>query len=114
MSSALTSRLRLSPMSRRPTVVGDLPLISDPWLQKWSGAAYGFSAPASGNNTYAIVTDSEVEMPTVHGGDGNMNPRIFQLGLLANLTGRYVGVHFNTVIAKGFAYAHAVVGVQRP
>jgi hypothetical protein len=24
-------------------------------------------------------------MPTVHGGDGNMNPRIFQLGLLANL-----------------------------
>jgi hypothetical protein len=70
-------------------VVGDLPLISDPWLQKWSGAAYGFSAPASGNNTYAAVifTEPEIEMPTVHGGDGNMNPRIFQLGLLANLTG---------------------------
>jgi hypothetical protein len=60
------------------------------------------------------VTESEIEMPTVHGGDGNMNPRIFQLGLLANLTGQYVGVHFNAVIAKGATYAHAVVGVQRP
>jgi hypothetical protein len=60
------------------------------------------------------VTESEIEMPTVHGGDGNMKPRIFQLGLLANLTGQYVGVHFNTVIAKAYAYAHAVVGVQRP
>jgi hypothetical protein len=98
------------------TVVGDLPLISDPWLAKWSGASFGFSAPPAGNNTYAavIVTESEIEMPTVHGGDGNMNPRIFQLGLLANLTGQYVGVHFNAVIAKGATYAHAVVGVQRP
>jgi hypothetical protein len=98
------------------TVVGDLPLISDPWLQKWSGSQYGFAAPAGSNNTYAavIVTESEIEMPTVHGGDGNMNLRIFQLGLLANLTGQYVGVHFNTVIAKGYAYAHALVGVQRP
>jgi hypothetical protein len=98
------------------TVCGDLPLISDQYLTKFSGAQFGFSAPPSGNNTYpaVILTESEVEMPTVHGGDGNMNPRIFQLGLLANLTGQYVGVHFNTIIAKAFAYAHAVVGVQRP
>ena len=29
---------------------------------------------ATDNNTYAavIVTESEIEMPTVHGGDGNM------------------------------------------
>ena len=50
----------------------------------------------------------------MHGGDGNMNPRIFQLGLLANLTGQYVNVHFNAVIAKGATCAHAVVDVQRP
>jgi hypothetical protein len=82
-------------------VVGDLPFIPDPWLQKWSGAAHGFSAPAGGNNTYAavIVTESEIEMPTVPGGDGNMKPRILQLGLLANLTGQYVGVHFDTAPA---------------
>lgn len=98
------------------TVVGDLPLVSDVWLQKFSGSQFGFSAPPAGNNTYpaVIVTESEIEMPTVHGGDGNMNPRIFQLGLLANLTGQYVGVHFNCVIAKAATYAHAVVGVQRP
>lgn len=98
------------------TVVGDLPLISDPWLAKFAGAQFGFGAPPAGNNTYpaVILTESEVEMPTVHGGDGNVNPRIFQLGLIANLAGQYVGVHFNAVIAKGFAYAHATVAVQRP
>jgi hypothetical protein len=37
------------------------------------GALYGFSAPPTGNNTYAaaIVTESEIEMPTLHGGDGS-------------------------------------------
>jgi hypothetical protein len=62
----------------------------------------------SGNNTCAavIVTESEIETPTVHGGDGNMNLRIFQLGLLANLSSQYVGVHFNAVIVKGATYAH--------
>ncbi len=98
------------------TVMGDLPLISDPWLAPWTGSQFGFAAPAAGNRSYAavLVTESEIEMPTVHGGDGNMNPRIFQLGLLANLTGQYVGVHFNAVIAKGFSYAHEVIQVQRP
>jgi hypothetical protein len=77
------------------TVAGDLPFIPDPWLQKWSGAAHGFSAPAGGNNTYAAVIVTE----SMHGGDGNMKPRILQLGLLANLTGQYVGVHFDTAPA---------------
>ena len=77
---------------------------------------FGFSAPPAGQRSHwvVILTELEVEMPTVHGGDGNMNPRIFQLGLLSNLTGQYVGVHFNAVIAKGFAYAHSVIQVQRP
>jgi hypothetical protein len=100
------------------TVAGDLPLISDPWLTLGAAglAQFGFAAPAAGNRSHYIVilTESEVEMPTVHGGDGNMNPRIFQLGLISNLTGQYVGVHFNCIIAKAFAYAHAVVQLQRP
>jgi hypothetical protein len=100
------------------TVAGDLPLISDPWLTPGAAgvAQFGFAAPAAGNRSHWIVilTESEVEMPTVHGGDGNMNPRIFQLGLISNLTGQYVGVHFNCIIAKAFAYAHAVVQLQRP
>lgn len=99
------------------TVVGDLPLLPDVWLTPSTGApGFGFSTPPTGNRSHwcVIVTESELEMPTVHGGDGNMNPRIFQLGLLANLTGQYVGVHFNAIIAKGFSYAHAVGQIQRP
>lgn len=100
------------------TQAGRLPILTDAWLTPGAAATalYGFSAPATGNRSHWIVilTESEVEMPTVHGGDGNMNPRIFQLGLLANLTGQYVGVHFNTVIVKAFAYAHAVIQCQRP
>lgn len=100
------------------TVVGKLPLISEPWLApSAAGAAvFGFSAPPTGNRSHwvVILTEKEIEMPTVHGGDGNMNPRIFQLGLISNLTGQYVGVHFNAIIAKGFAYAHSVIQVQRP
>jgi hypothetical protein len=61
-----------------------------------------------------ILTEKMIEMPHVHGGDGNLNPRIFQLGLLAGLQGQYVGVHFNTVIAKLAGIAHAVVAVVRP
>lgn len=98
------------------TVVGELPLIPDPWLAPWTGSQFGFAAAPVGNKSYGavIVTESEIEMPHVTGPDGNVNPRIFQLGLLSNLTGQYVAVWFNTLIAKGFNYAHAVVQVQRP
>jgi len=104
------------------TVVGELPLITDPWLVPSAsgvlptGMTGLFSATATGLRSHwaVIVTEKEIEMPVVHGGDGNMNPRIFQLGLLANLTGQYVGVHFNTLIVKGAAYAHSLVQIQRP
>lgn len=98
------------------TQAGPLPLISDAWMPTNTGAAYGFGAPPSGYKNYfaAILTEAMVEMPFVHGGDGNPNPRIFQLGLLAGLQGQYVGVHFNTIIAKAASYAHAVMCVQRP
>jgi hypothetical protein len=95
---------------------GPLPLIPEAFLQPWTGSANGFAAPPAGNKTYPVIicTEPMIEMPTVHGGDGNMNPRLFQLGLVSNLASQYVGVHFNAIIAKGFAYAHSVVGVQRP
>jgi hypothetical protein len=99
------------------TVAGDLPMIGDAWLQPSSGApGFGFSTPPGGNRSHwcVIVTEPMIEMPVIHGGDGNLNPRIFQLGLVSNLTGQYVGVHFNCVIAKGPAYAHVVIQIQRP
>lgn len=98
------------------TQAGAIPMIPDVFLPTSSGAAFGFGAPPAGNKNYyaVILTESDVELPFVHGGDGNPNPRLFQLGLLAGLQGQYVGIKFDTVIAKGPSYAHSVVVVQRP
>jgi hypothetical protein len=116
------------------TQAGVLPLVGDPFMPtalSTGGAQYGFTTPASGLKNYfaAILTDDLIEMPTVHGGDGNMKPRLFQLGLVGGLQGQYVGVLFNSIIAKGqtygtvpsgaytpanTTYAHSVVAVYRP
>jgi len=100
------------------TQAGMLPIISDPYIPTTaaSTAAFGFSAtPANFKGYYAVILmEPAVEMPVIHGGDGNLMPRLFQLGLLAGLQGQYVGVLFDCIIAKGAAYAHAVVQVQRP
>ena len=116
------------------TQAGILPLIPDPFLPKIAhGAAnlYNFNDPGSGYNIYcaAILTEDMVEMPYVHGGDGNPNPRVFQLGLVGGLLGQYVGIWFNSIVAKGATgssvpannytpantvYAHSLVGVNRP
>lgn len=102
------------------TQIGVVPLIADPWL---SGAitaagntAYGFSAvPAGLKGYYAVITtERDIEMPVIHGGDGNLNPRLFQLGLLAGLQGQYVGIVFDSVVVKGATYAHRLIQVLRP
>jgi hypothetical protein len=97
------------------TQAGLLPLIPEPWIIATTDTSYGFTAPAAGFKNYfaVIMMESEIEMPYVHGGDGNPNPRLFQLGLLAGLQGQYVAVHFNTIIAKAASYAHAVGAVVR-
>ncbi len=98
------------------TQAGPLPLISDPYIPFDSTAKYGFAAPPAGSSNYyaVILTDKEVELPYIGGVDQNPNPRLFQLGLLGGLQGQYVMVKFDTVIAKGPSYAHAVVAVVRP
>lgn len=102
------------------TQVGPLPLIVDPFLAAAETAAgvsaYGFSAVPTGLKGYyaVIVTEKDIEMPVIHGGDGNLNPRLFQLGLLSGLQGQYVAVKFDALVVKGATYAHRVVQVQRP
>lgn len=102
------------------TQVGPIPLIADPFLSAAiTGAgvsAYGFSAVPAGQKGYyaVIVTEKEIEMPVIHGGDGNLQPRLFQLGLLSGLQGQYVGIVFDAVVVKLFGYAHRVVQVIRP
>ena len=97
------------------TQVGLLPIVGEKWIPTSTGAAFGFSAPASGNKNYyaVIVTERDIEMPYISG-DGNPRARIFQLGLLSGLQGQYVGVKFNCVIAKGPSYLHQIVAVVRP
>lgn len=102
------------------TQVGPLPLVVDPFLSAAitpaGTAAYGFAAVPAGQKGYyaVIVTEKDIEMPVIHGGDGNLNPRLFQLGLLAGLQGQYVGIMFDALVVKGATYAHRVVQVLRP
>lgn len=98
------------------TQAGNLPLIGDQFLPAATGAAYGFSAPPAGNKNYfaVILMEEMVEMPYVSGETDNPNPLLFQLGLTGNLSGQFVGVMFDSIIAKAASYAHAVVAVQRP
>ena len=100
------------------TQIGKLPLIGDPFMPTTAAgvAAYGFSATPTGNKGYyaAILMESEIEIPVISGAEHNPNPRLFQLGLVGNLAGQFVGVKFDTVIFRGATYAHAVVQVQRP
>jgi hypothetical protein len=97
------------------TQAGDLPLIPDAYMPTSAGSAYGFPAPPANNQNYyaVIVTEAMVRYAYI-ASDGDPKPRIFQLGLVANLAGQYVGVLYDTIYAAGATYAHAVVAVQRP
>lgn len=95
------------------TQAGDLPLIGDPYMPTDTLGNYGFAPPPNGQKNYyaAIVTEDLIEIPYIgKGTDGK--PRIFQLGLVGNLAGQFVGVQFDALVVKGFSYAHAVVAVQ--
>ncbi|MBV9528252.1 hypothetical protein, partial [Sphingomonas sp.] len=98
------------------TQAGVIPLIPEPFIAADAVGLYGFAAPGSGNSNYfaVIVTEKFIERPVVHGEDGNLKPRLFQLGLVGGLQGQYVAVHFSCVIAKSPASAHAVVAVVAP
>jgi hypothetical protein len=98
------------------TQAGVIPLIPEPFIPATTDTSYGFASPGLGNSNYfaVIVTEKMIERPVVHGGDGNLKPRIFQLGLLSGLQGQYVGVHFSAIVAKRPDAAHAVVAIVRP
>lgn len=100
------------------TQAGKLPLIPDVYMPTTaaSTAAYGFSATPAGLKGYyaVILTEKEVEIAVISGKEFNPNPRLFQLGLVGNLAGQFVGIKFDTCIFKGATYAHSVVQVIRP
>lgn len=97
------------------TQAGKLPLVADVFMPTDTAAKYGFSAPAAGyQNYYAVILmEKLVEMPVISGREYNPNPRLFQLGLVGNLSGQFVGVMFDSLVIKGATYAHAVLAVVR-
>jgi len=113
----LTAGVKVNAIS---TQAGVIPLITDPFLSAAITPAtvnsYGFGAVPAGLKGYyaVIVTERDIEMPVIHGGDGNTKPRLFQLGLLAGLQGQYVGIMFDSVVVKGATYAHRLIQVLRP
>jgi hypothetical protein len=98
------------------TQAGIIPLIMDPYILQDTTGQYGFSAPGSGNSNFfaVIVCEKMIERPVISGATHNPNPRLFQLGLLGNLSGQFVGLKFDHVVAKGPSYAHKVIAVVRP
>lgn len=88
-----------------PTQVGPLPLIPDAALSVLAGSG----SPTQKLYSAFILSEEFVEYHWLT----SPLPRVFQLGLLANLAAQFTVVKFGAVVAKGPAYAHAVVTTQR-
>lgn len=71
----------------------------------------GVSPAGTGYHNYpfAIVNESLLEYHYV----GSVQPRVFELGTVADLNSRYVGVQFGAPVAKGGSYAHTVGAIVR-
>jgi hypothetical protein len=84
------------------TQAGMIPIIADPLLPSLpSGSLTAYPA--------VILSEPSVEYHYLT----NKMPRVFQLGLLGNLALQKVVVKYGAPVAKGAAYAHAVVSVLR-
>lgn len=87
-----------------PTQVGLLPLINDPAITNTSAG--------NGKNQYSAFVLSEIDM-IAYAYLTDPLPRVFQLGLLANLAAQYVVVKFGAPYVKGAQYAHGVIQTIR-
>lgn len=99
------------------TRVGTMPIITEVFLGSDTIAAYGFDAPPVGYSNYYVVILMEplIEMAYItERASPSPYPKIYQLGLQSGLDGKFVAILFDNIIAKGAAYAHAVIAVQRP
>lgn len=94
-------------VDRIRTALGSLPIIPEAYLGM---NVFGAAAPAGKNNyTFAIVCEDLIEYHYV----GSKEPRVFQLGTLANLNESYVAIQFGAPVVKAASYAHVVGNIQR-
>lgn len=89
-----------------PTQMGILPLIGDPAITVFTGGGIPV-----GQSTYTgfIMSEDMVEYHYLT----DPLPRVFQLGLLGNLSAQFVVVKFGAVVVKGNSYAHSALTAQR-
>ncbi len=82
-----------------PTQAGPLPLIPDPGLDV-------YNHPGSKKQyTGFILSEDDIEYHWLT----SPTPRVFQLGLTANLASQFTVVKFGAVVAKAPAYAHSYI-----
>lgn len=91
-----------------PTQIGVIPLISDPAIIVF-GAAGSFVGGPNSTYTQFIVTEDMISYMWLT----NPLPRVFQLGLQANLASQYTVLKFGAVVCKGAPYAHAAMFFTR-
>lgn len=95
-------------VDRLRTAAGPLPIIPEPYLPV-DPAAFAAAPTGQHNYPFAIVCEDLIEYHYI----GSKEPRVFQLGTLANLQESYVGIMFGAPVCKGASYAHAVGTIQR-
>ncbi|MDE2103026.1 MAG: hypothetical protein KGL39_37625 [Patescibacteria group bacterium] len=81
-----------------PTAIGVIPLIPDPALKSLPSGSLT-------QHTGFVISEDDVEYHYLT----SPLPRVFQLGLLANLASQFVCLKFGAVVAKGPNYAHAAL-----
>lgn len=84
-----------------PTQMGILPLIGDPAITVFGTTTKTY--------TGFIISEDMIEYHYLT----DPLPRVFQLGLLANLAAQYVCVKFGGVVVKGCSYAHSALQTTR-
>lgn len=89
-----------------PTQIGIIPLIGDQSITVFTG-----SGVPVGQHLFTgfIVSEDMIEYHYLT----DKLPRVFQLGLLANLAAQYVVVKFGAPVVKGANYAHTAFTTQR-
>lgn len=91
-----------------PTQIGIIPLISDPSITVFSPQGAAIGDPNSAYSMF-IVSEDLIQYHWLT----NPLPRVFQLGLQANLASQYTVLKFGAVVVKGASYAHAVMTANR-
>lgn len=91
-----------------PTQIGIIPLINDPSISVFAPAG-GLVGDTGSTYTMFIVTEDMISYMWLT----NPLPRVFQLGLQANLASQYTVLKFGAVVVKGAPYAHAALFATR-